>query len=128
MTKPRTSLTIVLASLAMLLAGAHASAADERLPFGQSDEMRGMFVFKVPFGSDGTLGSPRLGLDLHTKSRGDLDRLERRYDDYTGRRLPDIDADRMRTWSIDPKDYRLPEERRDEREAATPSGPLRPRG
>ncbi len=82
--------------------------------------MRGMLVLKLPFGGAKTFSAPLLGFDFQMQRHSDLDYLKESYDPETGRRLPEVDAGSMRTWSLDPPEFILPDEAQDEPETHEP--------
>ena len=69
-------LAVVFVPALILLGSSSAWAAEEGFPFGPSDELRGMLVLRLPFGGTETIGTPRLGLDLHMNRRSDLGSIE----------------------------------------------------
>ena len=105
-----------------------ARAAEEESRGAFPDEMRGMVVIRLPFGGGSVVSAPRVGFDFHMQNRSELDYLEENRDPETGRRLPEIDAGRMRTWPFDPPVFRLPEERPGEPEPDAPRAAPRHRG
>ena len=105
---------LVLAAL--ISAQALPVAAAEPDSHGEStNEVRGMVVLRWPFGGDSTFSAPRMGFDFHMQNRSDFDYLKQSHDPETGRRLPEIDAGRMRTWPLDSPDVVRPDERPGER-------------
>jgi hypothetical protein len=100
----------VIASMHALLQGGTAQAAAERSSLEPRDEIRGMLVLKLPFGGTKTFSAPRLGVDFQMQRKSDLDYLKESYDPETGRRFPEIDTDRTRTWTLDPPEFILPDE------------------
>jgi hypothetical protein len=106
-----------------LLGSGSAQAADER---SSPYEMRGMLVLKLPFGGAKSFSAPRLGFDFQMQRKSDLDYLEESYDPETGRRLPEIDTDGSRTWTLDPPEFILPDEAQDESETHKPQDKLLP--
>ena len=119
-------LLAVLVSMHVLLLGGSAQAVDERSSFEPPDQVRGMLVLKLPFGGGKTFSAPRLGFDFQMQRKSDLDYLKESYDPETGRRLPEIDAGSMRTWTLDPPEFILPDEAQDEPKAHEPDNPLPP--
>ncbi len=117
-------LLAVLVSVHVLLQGGTAQAADDRSSFEPPDQVRGMLVLKLPFGGAKTFSAPRLGFDFQMQRKSDLDYLKESYDPETGRRLPEIDAGSMRTWTLDPPEFILPDEAHDEPETHEPDNPL----
>ena len=113
-------LLALLVSMHVLLQGGSVQAADERSTFEPPDEMRGMLVLKLPFGGAKTFAAPRLGFDFQMQRKSDLDYLKESYDPETGRRLPEIDTGGMRTWTLDPPEFILPDEAQDELETHEP--------
>ena len=99
---------VVAASHVVLEAGP-ARAADDGFSSDLSGDVRGMIVFKLPFGGPKVSSTPRWGFDLQMNRRGDYEDLEDTYDPRTGRRLPSIDPGGMRTWTIDPGDVIFPD-------------------
>ena len=107
-----------------LLGSGPSLAAEEESRGDFPDEMRGMVILRLPFGGDSIFSAPRLGFDFQIQNSSELDYLEEKYDPETGRRLPEIDAGSMRTWSLDRPVFDLPEERPDEPSPGeTPSKP-----
>ena len=117
------TLVAVLISMQALLGSGSAQAADER---SSPYEMRGMLVLKLPFGGAKSFSAPRLGFDFQMQRKSDLDYLEESYDPETGRRLPEIDTDGSRTWTLDPPEFILPDEAQDESETHKPQDKLLP--
>ena len=107
-------------SVQVLLHSGTARAGDDQSSFEPTDEMRGMLVLKLPFGGAKTFSAPRLGFDFQMQRHSDLDYLKESYDPETGRRLPEVDAGSMRTWSLDPPEFILPDEAQDEPETHEP--------
>ena len=119
-----TTLVAVLISMQAFLGSGLVQAADERSSFEPPDEVRGMLVLKLPFGGSKTFSAPRLGFDFQMQRKSDLDYLKESYDPETGRRLPETDAGSMRTWTLDPPEFILPDKAQDEPEAHEPDNPL----
>ncbi len=69
-----------------------------------------MFVLKLPFGGGNTFSAPRVGFEFHMQRRSDLDYLKESRDPQTGRRLPEVDSDGIRTWSIEDLEFTLPQD------------------
>lgn len=96
---------------AQLLLGGPARAGDEFSSFDpKNNSMRGLFVLRFPFGGTDSSYEPRVGLDLHMGQTSDLDYHKAGHDPRTGRRLPEIDASRMRTWTLERPDIILPDD------------------
>ena len=97
-TKRLAVMTGALALAAQLVMGlGPASAAEGDSPDEFPEDVRGMVVLKLPFGGSSIFSSPRMGFDFQVQNRSEYDRLNHRYDPQTGRRLPDMEADRVRT-------------------------------
>ena len=117
---------LVLAALisAQALLGSGPAMAAEANPGGQfPNEVRGMLVLKLPFGGASIFSAPRMGFDFHMQNRSDFDYLKESYDPDTGRRLPEIDAGRTRTWPFDPPEFVLPDEMQGEPDEQRPGSP-----
>ncbi len=122
--KRLTTLVAVAISMQAFLGSGLVQAADERSSFEPPDQVRGMLVLKLPFGGGKTFSTPRLGFDFQMQRKSDLDYLKESYDPETGRRLPEIDAGSMRTWTLDPPELILPDKAQDEPETQEPDNPL----
>lgn len=101
--------TLILCVQAALATGA-AWAADDRSSSDLPGEVRGMIVLKLPFGGPEVSPAPRFGFDLQMQQKSDYDYLKENYDAKTGRRLPEIDVGRTRTWRLGPPDFMLPDD------------------
>lgn len=89
-----------------------ARAGDEISPFDpKSNSMRGLFVLRLPFGGATSSFEPRVGFDFHMEQNSDRDYRRAGQDPRTGRRIPEIDASRMRTWTFEQPDIALPDDR-----------------
>ncbi len=119
-----TTLVAVLISMQAFLGSGLVQAADERSSFEPPDQVRGMLVLKLPFGGGKSFSAPRLGFDFQMQRKSDLDYLKESYDPETGRRLPEIDAGSMRTWTLEPPEFILPDKAQDEPETHEPDNPL----
>ena len=122
--KRLTTLVAVLISMQAFLGSGLVQAAGERSSFEPPDQVRGMLVLKLPFGGGKSFSAPRLGFDFQMQRKSDLDYLKESYDPETGRRLPEIDAGSVRTWTLDPPEFILPDEAQDDPKAHEPDNPL----
>lgn len=104
----RTALLAAAISLLALQSGA-ARAGDEDSSLDPRDDLRGMFVFKLPIGGGQVFSAPRVGLDIQMNRSSDFGRLKASRDPYTGRRLPDVDTGRVRTWSLEKPQFTFPQ-------------------
>lgn len=102
----RTAFLAAAISLLALQSGA-ARAGDEDSALDPRDDLRGMFVFKLPIGGGKIFSAPRVGLDIRMNRGDDFGRLKASRDPYTGRRLPDVDTGRVRTWSLEKPQFDL---------------------
>ena len=116
------TLFALLISWQVVLGPSSAQAADGETSSDLPGEVRGMIVLKLPFGGPRNSSAPRLGFDLRMQQKSDDDDLKDRYDPQTGRRLPEIDASRARTWQLDPPEFLLPDDKQGR------SDPIEPRG
>lgn len=95
---------------AQLLLGGTARAGDEFSSFDpKSNSMRGLFVLRLPFGGANSSYAPRVGFDFRVQENSDLDYHRAGHDPETGRRLPEVDASRVRTWTLERPDITLPD-------------------
>lgn len=108
-------LAALISALALLGSGP-ATAAEADRNGESSNDVRGMVVLRLPFGGGSIFSAPRMGFDFDMRNRSDYDHLRQSYDPDTGRRLPEIDAGRMRTWPLESPDVVLPDEKDGERE------------
>ncbi len=104
-------LTILVAAMLSMqvLVQSHAAWAEPSSP-DTRDEVRGMFVLKLPFGGGNTFSAPRVGFEFNMQRRSDLDYLKESRDPQTGRRLPEVDSDGIHTWSIEDLEFTLPQD------------------
>ena len=116
----RAFVVAAIVSWQVLLHSGGARAGDDQSFSEPRDEARGMFILKFPFGGEKTFSAPRVGFDFQMERKSDLDYLKDSYDPETGRRLPEVDTGSMRTWSLEPPEYSLPDEEQGESE---PYGP-----
>ena len=107
-------------SVQVLLHSGAARAGDDQSSIEPRDEVRGMLVLKWPFGGDKTFSAPRMGFDFQMQRKSDLDYLRESYDPDTGRRLPEVDTDNTRTWSLEGPEFTLPDELQGEPESEEP--------
>jgi hypothetical protein len=112
---------VLVSGLAVLATGS-ARAADGGSSSDLPGEVRGMIVLKVPFGGPKASSAPRLGFDFQMQQKSDYDHLKESYDSQTGRRLPEIDTGRMRTWQFDPPEFLLPDEQQGRPDPIEPGG------
>ena len=82
-----------------------------------------LFALLISWQAVLAIGSaPRLGFDNHMQQKSDYDHLKESYDSQTGRRLPEIDTGRMRTWQFDPPEFLLPDEQQGRPDPIEPGG------
>ena len=98
--------------LAQVLLRSHVAWAEPSSQDDQ-DEVRGMFVLKLPIGGDEFFSGPRVGFEFQMQRKSDFDHLKESRDPQTGRRLPEVDAGSIRTWSIEELEFILPEDQRE---------------
>jgi len=94
-----------------VLLGGPAWAGDEFSSFDtKSQSLSGLFVLRLPFGGADSSYAPRVGFDINMEQNGDFDYRRARHDPETGQRLPEIDASKMRTWTIERPEITLPDD------------------
>ncbi len=99
------------------LFGGPARAGDEFSSFdSNSQSLRGLFVIRLPFGRTDSAYAPRVGFDFHMEQNPEFDYHKAHFDPDTGRRLPEVDAGGVRTWTLEGPAFTLPDDRRGEPE------------
>ena len=113
---------LAAAIVAIQAANIETAWADEDSSLDPRDDMRGMFVLKLPFGGPEIISPPRVGLGIQKGQANEFDYRRNRHDSRTGRRLPELDTGSIRTWSVDDLDFSLPEDPRGGGESNKPNG------
>lgn len=94
---------ITLLALALALAVIQPALAETDDPRQESPrEIRGLVIFKIPFGTtkrDKLI--PEVGLDLSVNRLQDEPYKAERFDRRTGAKLPEVDMESIPTWSLE---------------------------
>ncbi len=67
----------------------------------QEQEVQGLFFLRIPFGQDKAFERPSFGVDLDMRSEVQRQHAPDSYDPKSGRRIPDQDPDKVRTWELE---------------------------
>ena len=67
----------------------------------QEQEVQGLFFLRIPFGQGKAPERPSFGVDLNMRSEAQRQHTPDRYDPKSGRRIPDQDPDKVRTWELE---------------------------
>ena len=91
----------ILVVAATVLVAGHTQAMAFADRFGQSDQVGGMFIMRIPFGDPAAKSvEPEFGVQLGFQNQQEKLYRADRYDATSGARVPEFDTEVIPTWRI----------------------------